>query len=1540
MGQNPLPEVRIVPPIDESQLTTLKETVHPLANAKNDRGAAPDTTQLERMHLVLKRSATQEAALRQLMGELHTRGSASYHKWLTPDQFGKQFGPSDQDIATVETWLTGHGFNVIKVNAGKQTIEISGSVAQMRAAFHTQIHRYEVNGETHYANADDPRIPAALAPVVGGFVTLNNFRVKNNTKLLGNAEYHRRTGTATPEWTIGSNDSYNFILAPQDFAVQYDLGPLYSAGINGSGQAVAIVNDSNIDVLLVNEFRSLFGLSPNPPQVIIDGNDPGVDGINNPEGPNYDSVEAYLDVEWSGAVAPNATIDLVVAGDTALEAGLFLAMEHAVYGNVAPVISLSFGECETGLGSTNQFLSNLWEQAAAQGITVMVSTGDSGSAGCDNDNTQYYAVNGQAVNGFASTPYNVAVGGTDFYYSDFTQGLQAMEDQILTYWSTTVSNSKPAQSILGVIPEQPWNDSQYGLTLGSLESGGGSPPSTNIVGGGGGASALYTPKPLWQTGKGVPADGVRDLPDISLFAANGANATYYPICADDGDCRPVPNDGDVQFSGVGGTSASSPAFAGIMALVNQQYGRQGQADFVLYPLAAQFPAAFHDITAGTNSVPCSYSPPSPDCIAVKNPVTVTGPNLGPVTEGQIGSGTAPEYNATAGYDLASGLGSVDANVLVNDWNKVSFAATTTTLTPSKTSFTHGTAITVSGSVTGAGGSSAGSPAAAPSGDVALMTDSTEPVNQGQTYFTLSGGSYTGSVSYLPGGTYNIWGQYGGDQANGMSNSAKTEITVEPEASTTYFNIYDVANPSFTGSTAISPGTMSIPYGTQLILDAEALPTGYYNQCVNQRPTAICATLSYSEPTGTVTFADNGNTINTAIINTEGDAEYNGSWGVGNHSVTATYSGDGSYSASTGAPTSPITFGITKDVPVLMLAGASQALGTSGAYLGGEANTFTIQVENHANNGSENTFDIGYSNPVAAPTGSVTVSGFPTGVPTTAMLSAAVDPANLFAEGVGAVTAPASTPAGSYQVTVSYPGDANYAPATKTFPVTIKATGGVASTITASMSGKISPSSTIVVYGMVTGSAGSPPPTGYLLFFSSGYVLGTIGFSSQLGDVSDFEVELISQDLFEGANLITIQYSGDSVYAPSSTTLSTVSSPLSDFTLLAQTTIIPVTAGSSAPDTIYLASVNGFSGAVSLTCTGAPGINCSIPQTAGLSSGGNATATLTISAQADTANLPYDVLITGTDSTGAFVHTLGVEAIVSGSAAGSTSFALTNSGNITVSAGATTGNTATIIATPLGGFSGTVSLSCSVTGPAGATSPATCSIASPVTISGGTAQKATLTVTTTAATTAGAYAVQVTGTSGSLSLTTTVNVTVSSVAANPTFAVSNSGNITVSQGATSGNTAAITITPSDGFSGTVNLTCAVSPAADNDPATCALSPTSVTISSATAQTSTLTVSTTAAAASLQQPRKLFRPSVGGGALALALLFGIPARRRRKWMAMLGLLVLAVSIACAGCSSITGTIPILGSGTTAGTYTVTVTGTSGSVTSTTSVTLTVN
>ncbi|MGA8530501.1 MAG: protease pro-enzyme activation domain-containing protein [Acidobacteriaceae bacterium] len=1331
---------RIVQPVDDNVRITLHGYVHPLANAANDRGPAPDSMPLTRMHLVLQRSSAQEAALRQFIAEAHTPGSANYHKWLTPQEFGQQFGPSDQDIATVQAWLASHGFAVNGVLPGKQVIEFSGNVAQMRDAFAVQVHHYEVNGNPHYATATEPQIPAALAPVVAGFVSLNNFRPKSYARLMGKALYDPKTGKTTPTWTVPGGAGYptiggvNFALSPADFATQYDLNPLYAAGVNGSGQTIAIINESNINITLVNQFRSLFNLPANPPNVIIDGNDPGIDGINNPDGPNYASPEAYLDVEWSGAVAPDATVDLVIAADTSLESGLILAAEHAVYGNIAPVMSMSFGQCESALGSSNSFINQvLMEQAAAQGITVMVSTGDSGSAGCDDPDTQYYAVDGLGVNGFASTPWDVAVGGTDFYYGSNYANLTL--SGLGTYWNTTGSNTPTAGgSLLAPIAEQPWNASQFGLDASDYYTTYG---STSIAGGSGGASSAAVcsagynattgacngtpsgyPKPSWQLGTGVPADKVRDIPDVSLFASDGSNYSYYPICYEDGDCQPASS-GPVQIFGVGGTSGAAPAFAGIMALVNQKYGRQGQADFVLYPLKTQYPAAFHDITVGTNAVPCNLTAVTGhtpiDCITPSpNPITapITDPTYGASTEGEIGTGTTADYNAAAGYNLATGLGSVDANVLVNDWGNVKFATSNVTLTPSSTSFTHGTAITVSGSVTGSG---------TPTGVVALMTSSTLPLEASQLNFALANGSFSDSnVNNLPGGTYDIWGQYGGDGTNAPSTSAKTQITVNPEASVTSLNLLTAA-----ATTAIGAGATNVPYGTQILLNAAVYGSGFYSSCVTTSSTsASCQT--YTPPTGVIVFNDGGSAINTAILNAEGDAEFNAPLSVGNHSVTAGYAGDSSYQASSAAA---VTFTIVKDTPDVYI-GASNVTSNSPLTLaGGQDSYFNILIENSANDTTEQSTNTYLASLVTPPTGSITVTGLPGGTQTINLV-AGVDPGTGQPVGIAVVKIPASASAssaldlrhqpnpwlpgggaavfacvvllaiparrrgwrnfvclvifgslvsagiscggggsagnvgtiggtgtsgsGSYSLTISYSGDTNYVAlsgsSAASGSIAITSPTLLTTTITATTSGSISPTTTMTVSGTVTGQSGHPAPTGAIYVYPNGEgATAAFGLVAGSGDSSTFTGSLNSQTLDQGANFVTLQYSGDKNYNGSATILnngSSISNPLSDFSITAvpSFTFAPGT-GST---TLFVNPANGFTGSVSLACSviGAPaGVSCSLGSgtvTLPGANSANPSTQVTLTATGATAG-SYNIMVTGT--AGSQVHTLGVTAIV-------------------------------------------------------------------------------------------------------------------------------------------------------------------------------------------------------------------------------------------------------------------------------------------------------
>lgn len=573
---------------------------------------------MQNMLLVLTRGSQQEVALQNLLREQQDQGSASYHQWLTPQQFGARFGAASGDVQTVTAWLESHGFQVERVSNGRSIIEFSGTAGQVQAAFHTEIHKYVVNGKAHWANASNPEIPSALAGVVAGVATLHNFQKK--------PQLIRANGTfqSSPQFT----NSGTHALAPADYAVIYNISPLYNSGINGTGAVIAVVGRTNINLQDIASFRSTFNLAANPPQIVVNGPDPGNLGGD-------EEAEAVLDTSWAGAVAPGATVKLIVSQSTNTSDGVDLSELYIIDNNLADVMTESFGSCEASFTSSETAaVSSLAEQAAAQGITYAVAAGDSGAEGCD-DPTETRATGPVSVNLLASTPYTIAVGGTEFNEN----GNNA------AYWQT--SNGTADESALSYIPENVWNES----CLANHCTAGNSPA---LWAGGGGASTFF-PKPSWQRGvAGIPNDNARDVPDVSLTAA-GHDA--YLLCLD-GSCTPNST-GRISFDGYSGTSAATPSFAGIMALIVQKTGsRQGQANYVLYGLAANealsscnasstagLPAAnciFNDITIGNNAVP---------------------------GESGYGTGSAP-YQAGVGYDFATGLGSVNVANLSNDWDAV------------------------------------------------------------------------------------------------------------------------------------------------------------------------------------------------------------------------------------------------------------------------------------------------------------------------------------------------------------------------------------------------------------------------------------------------------------------------------------------------------------------------------------------------------------------------------------------------------------------------------------------------------------------------------------------------------------------------------------------------------------------------------------------------------------------------------------------------------------------------------------------------------
>ena len=338
----PVP-ARVTQPVDEENLVTLRGNTHPLARSEFDQGAAPDSQPLRRILLVLRRSAEQEITLRKLLEEQQVKSSPNYHLWLTPSQFGEQFGPADADIQAVTDWLASQGFQMGRVAAGRTIIEFTGTAGEVRQAFHTEIHKYAVSGKEYWANASDPQIPAALVPVVAGFASLNNFPRQPMVQRSGVFSRSKLAGTARPLFTFtASNNETYYGVGPTDFATIYNVLPLWQAGTDGTGQTIAIVGETNINIQDVRDFRNLFALPANDPQIILDGPDPGI-------GP--DETEADLDVEWSGAIAKNATIDFVVSETTESTAGVDLSSLYIIDNNLASVMSESYGYCEAFLGA-------------------------------------------------------------------------------------------------------------------------------------------------------------------------------------------------------------------------------------------------------------------------------------------------------------------------------------------------------------------------------------------------------------------------------------------------------------------------------------------------------------------------------------------------------------------------------------------------------------------------------------------------------------------------------------------------------------------------------------------------------------------------------------------------------------------------------------------------------------------------------------------------------------------------------------------------------------------------------------------------------------------------------------------------------------------------------------------------------------------------------------------------------------------------------------------------------------------------------------
>jgi hypothetical protein len=673
--------------INDANRLRLFGNTRPEANAANDRGKVADSLPMAHLTLQLRRAPEQEQALSQFIEQLHDPASPNYHHWLTPNQFGTQFGPITSDIQKITGWLQSQGFTINVIYPSGMSIDFSGTAGQVSAAFHTEIHHIQAGGDPHIANMNDPQIPAALAPAVVGIAALHDIPHRPSVA-------HKRTKSV--EYSVGNGE---YLLTPADLATIYNFNPAFNAGVTGQNQTIYLIEDTNL--YSTNDwttFRSALGLSgytgaslttvhPAPPT--------GSNNCLNP-GVNADDGEAILDAEWASAAAPSAAIVMATCANN--PDGLLIAVTNLINSASPPaIVSISYGDCETDNGAASNAAYNaIYQQGVAEGTSIFVSTGDQDAGVCDFNSS--VITHGISVNALASTPYNVAVGGTDF--SDTYSGTSS------TYWNS--GNSASYGSAKSYVPEIPWNGScgsqlfanyyGYANTYGASGFCNNAPGSTtyhNNQGGSGGPSACATgspttqdvvsgtcqgyPKPSWQSGvAGIPNDGVRGLPDVSLFAANGWWNHYYVFCYSDPghgrggkSCTGAPN----TWSGAGGTSFSAPIMAGVQALINQNMGApQGNPNAVYYKLAANEYGAsgsaacnsslgnavgssciFYDVTLGDIDAPCTGSV---NCYLPSgtNGVLSTSNNS-----------YAPAYKTATGWDFATGIGTINVFNLVNGW---------------------------------------------------------------------------------------------------------------------------------------------------------------------------------------------------------------------------------------------------------------------------------------------------------------------------------------------------------------------------------------------------------------------------------------------------------------------------------------------------------------------------------------------------------------------------------------------------------------------------------------------------------------------------------------------------------------------------------------------------------------------------------------------------------------------------------------------------------------------------------------------------------
>jgi hypothetical protein len=914
---------RITQPIDRVSMSPVTGSVHPLAKVEFDQGAADNSKILGGMTINFRRTETQEASLKALLQAQQDPASPNYHKWLTQAQFGQLFGMSAADLEKVSVWLQQEGFTITWVAESSNSISFSGSIANIERAFQTRIHDYAMNGETHFANATQISLPSALAAAVSSVRGLNDFRLKPRLQFVKSGEV-----ASNPHFTSGLTGAH--YLAPGDFAVIYDVNPLYQAGNTGKGITVAVVGQTDIVPADITDFRGAAGLSVNNPTIFtVPGSQAFAFELGAVTG---DLEQTDLDLEWSGGVATGASIVLVNSSDVITS--LQYAIQNPVNGIVIPIISQSYGDCELNFssGPLSQLTSiESWlAQANSQGQTVVSTAGNSGAADCDatgtivNTDTVTSATRGLAVDYPGSSAYVTDVGGSEFM-GDGT----ALDPQTGAgaYWSANGSGSVTDDLIPSAnsyIPEMAWNDTTFFIATGR-----------GLDAGGGGVSSLWT-KPPWQTGvPGIPADSHRDVPDVSLNSSNehdpylyctqiqtqGSGTGYVSSCQTNSFRTSDPGQTDNNSLITAGEAplkflppyplgtVAAPAFAGLLAIIEQKLGSGGLGNInpALYKLAANsttYASAFHDIATGNNQVPCT--PGSLDCPSGSNPV--------------IG------YVAGTGYDQTTGLGSVDADNLATAFSNLLVAATGTR---TELTVAPGISVVIGEKLTFTATVVPNTLKTAPTGAVSFIIDGVAQAPP-PTLSTTAPYTATFSCSFPSSGTHSVWAVYTSGNST-YTGSASTIATITVAAQGTA---------PTTTTVTISP--TNFPLNSSISLSATVTST------------------SASTLTGPLTFSTGGTTIGTVNQVTMGtsntatatlfDIYALTSLGFvnGMNIITATYAGDtlnAQSSGTTAATVSPGSFTLSATNMTI----ASPSPGNSGtstitvSSVGGYAGMLTISA---------------------------------------------------------------------------------------------------------------------------------------------------------------------------------------------------------------------------------------------------------------------------------------------------------------------------------------------------------------------------------------------------------------------------------------------------------------------------------------------------------------------------------------------------------------------------------------------------------------------